>query len=132
MPYSISWPISEEFCSFIHHNQALFEGKSVVELGAGAGLPGLYAAAYAKNVCLTDSDDQVLQIAKCNISLNNATNVVAEKLRWGDELSLAAFQEAHVTPFDIVLGSDILYPLTHCFADVVVIQNHIPWTYYRQ
>jgi len=117
------WPISEEFCSFIFKNQELFHNRSVVELGAGAGLPSLFVAAFCKDVCLTDADEEVIDIMKYNINLNNCSNAIAKKLRWGDDKSFDTFKsEAHLA-FDVVIGSDIFYSESHTLEILTTVKK---------
>lgn len=44
----IVWPSSEALSQFIVDNHTMFLGKTILELGAGAGLAGIVAANYAK------------------------------------------------------------------------------------
>lgn len=89
--------------------QGFFEGKRVVELGCGVGVPGLAAALLgAAEVSLTDLP-QATPWIRANISLNRgamraSTRCEARPLLWGEpvpaELSRAV---------DVVLCSDLVY-----------------------
>ena len=48
-----------------------FEGKTVLELGAGPGLCGMLAANRAKTVVLTDYMEIVMDLIDKNIALKN-------------------------------------------------------------
>lgn len=52
-------------------------GKTVLELGAGCGLPGVYAARYAKQVILTDYTPQLLENLDYNVGLNGDVESVS-------------------------------------------------------
>lgn len=64
-----------------------FEGKRVVELGAGTGLGGMVAVLLgAAHVDVTDGDDRVLDLARRNVEANLApaerAAVDVAQLRW--------------------------------------------------
>lgn len=44
----VIWPSSEALSKFIIDNKEKFQGRTVLELGAGAGLAGIVAANFAK------------------------------------------------------------------------------------
>jgi len=86
--------------------------KSVVELGAGCGVPGLAAAAYsdAKSVSLTDLNPATMSNLRHNIDINGkqggenwSTRVTAASIDWGDESTWPADK------VDVVIGSDLIY-----------------------
>lgn len=65
-------------------------GASVVELGAGLGVPSLAALRCgARHVCITDVPDR-LALLQNNAQLNDpaGTRCSVESLRWGDEISI--------------------------------------------
>ena len=77
-------------------------GRTVLELGAGLGLPGMVAARHAAAVVQTDHDPLALQVCARNAELNGLTSrltfQIADWRAWDD-----------ATRYDIVIGADILY-----------------------
>ena len=73
---------------------AAFAGRSVLELGAGTGLPGIVAAALGARVVQTDRQEAALHLSR----LNGAAAV---------EYRLADWTEAGC--YDWLLGADVLY-----------------------
>ena len=50
------WNAARAFASYLDANRHLYQGKHVLELGAGGGLPGLVTVLNgAKKVCFTRS-----------------------------------------------------------------------------
>ncbi|PRQ18611.1 putative lysine methyltransferase, S-adenosyl-L-methionine-dependent methyltransferase [Rosa chinensis] len=82
-----------------------FLGKTVLELGAGAGLPGLTAARLgASQVVLTDIKPLLPGLLK-NVEANGlGEQVKVRELMWGSDESLSEVGE-----FDLVLMSDVFY-----------------------
>ena len=81
--------------------------KRVLELGAGVGLVGLVAAELgAREVTLTD---QVVFVAQHNLANAGGLSAAARervsvrRLKWGEDLASAQ------GPYDLLLGSDIMY-----------------------
>ena len=77
------------------------EGKRVLELGAGTGLPGIVAASLGARVVQTDRHEVALFLCKMNAERNGITTVehrVADWTAWADE-----------ERYDCILGSDVLY-----------------------
>lgn len=86
----------------------------VVELGAGAGLVGLTAAACgAREVVLTD---QVLHLAAHNANQNFSgaarERVQLQELRWGDA-DMTASVCGGGDGFDLIVASDVIYYNEH-------------------
>lgn len=108
---------------------ALIRGKSVLELGAGAGLLSILCAGplHAAKVISTDGDGDVVENIAANARLNLsqipqlAENFEARVLDWNDESSLPNLLRRNGTqvPLDVILGADITYaseslvPLVH-------------------
>jgi predicted nicotinamide N-methyase len=89
-------------------------GKTVLELGAGTGLPGIVAASLGARVVQTDGQELALEVCKRNSRGNDVGGIehrLADWNDWRDE-----------TRYDWILGSDILYAepaharLTHIFG----------------
>ena len=83
------------------------------ELGAGCGLSGMVAAAAgAGHVVLAD---QVLYMLRENVARNFAERaevrerIAVRELQWGDAAQTAAVG----APFDLLLGSDLMYVSEH-------------------
>jgi methyltransferase-like protein 23 len=75
-------------------------GVSVLELGAGIGLPGIVAATLGARVVQTDNNAAALDVARKN----------AERNRASLEQRAADWTEWHETgSHDLIIGADILY-----------------------
>ena len=93
-------------------------GKQCVELGAGCGLVGIVAWLLGAHVTLTDIEDAVPHTNKClqtNVKqiCRNDTPISREHIRsttyrWGCEVNDLS------PPYDVILGSDIIYQSEHC------------------
>ena len=86
----------------------LVAGKRVLEIGAGGvGLPGLVAAHLgAAHVVQTDYHDESLALLAHNAAANGfAGRVTPERGDWRNWQNVGE-------PFDVVLGSDVLYERT--------------------
>ncbi|CAK4077144.1 unnamed protein product [Aphanomyces euteiches] len=103
------WDCALVLSKFLTHSEyfppGFFQGKRVIELGCGIGVPGLSAARLgAKQVVLTDMDLAVPWI-QVNIAKNNLSDTVeAMGLMWGPDSCTKAGG-----PFDIILCSDLIY-----------------------
>jgi len=100
------WPCAQLLAEWLFANAGPIglAGRSVLELGAGCGLPGLTAwAAGAGRVCLTDVPENLPRLAEC-VSLNSAAASVAV-LDWTAPLPL----ELSSTSWDIILASDCVF-----------------------
>ncbi|XP_035680376.1 methyltransferase-like protein 23 isoform X1 [Branchiostoma floridae] len=69
----VVWPASEMLSHYLLHHSHLVQSRSVLELGAGVGLPGLVAAKLTKepsSVVLTDQSEVVLELLQKNTEAN--------------------------------------------------------------
>lgn len=84
-----------------------FQGNTVIELGAGTGLPGLTAALLGANrVVLTDVETLLPGLLK-NVEANGlGDRVEVRQLLWGSDESL---NELGRGEFDLVLMSDVFF-----------------------
>jgi len=65
------WDGSVILARWIYQNRRTFVDATVLELGAGCGLPGILAAKYAKSVILTEYIQQLVENLEYNITLNS-------------------------------------------------------------
>ncbi|OQR97888.1 hypothetical protein ACHHYP_09851 [Achlya hypogyna] len=110
----VVWPVSILLSWFVASNRDLFRGKTVLEVGAGAGLAGFVAAQFAAHTAITDGNDVVLRLLRRNVEHTDA-NAGVYKLLWGEEASAVEFTEAFPHPVDIVLGADVV-----CWPNLVL------------
>uniref|UniRef100_A0AAV1V4N7 Uncharacterized protein n=1 Tax=Peronospora matthiolae TaxID=2874970 RepID=A0AAV1V4N7_9STRA len=96
-----------------------FQGKRVVELGAGVGLVGMTLAVLGAQVALTDQD-YVLPLLAKNVAVNFssadssqarvvATAPVVEKCQWGEPFESCGILKSWAKSVDVVVFSDVLY-----------------------
>jgi len=86
-------------------------GRDVLELGAGTALVSLVASRWARSVCLTDNEEEVLSLMRDNlrhVPARCAGHVAA--LSWGDAGDHAALEAATgLRRYPVLLGADIVY-----------------------
>jgi hypothetical protein len=118
----IIWPAAVQLGYWCHANATFLRGKSVLELGAGTGLSGLVAAAYASKVVLTDHNDIVMGLLRKNedyfmgdgentssSSSSSSSSCVLRcaHLEWGDDANLSDVLTETGVP-DVIIGADIV------------------------
>jgi hypothetical protein len=118
----IVWPTAVPLMERIQSDYLENHGSPcrVLELGSGCGVLGMgLAATGSANVVLTD---QSVDWLESNVELNR--DIVGDRakvapLRWGDEDDAAKLDAAqNQAPFDLIVGSDILYD--HSTHDALV------------
>lgn len=99
------WPSGTVLARLLLEQPHLVQGRCVVDLGAGCGLAGLAAAAIgAKQVVLTDGDDETLQNLEHNVANSGSDQVRVRLLRWQD-----AATWDHSEQGDLVISSDTVF-----------------------
>lgn len=101
-PYGLLlWPAAVALAAHLAQTPERVRGRRVLELGAGVGLPGLVAQGLGGWVTQTDYQAAPLALARRNAVQNGITGLT---YRVGDWRHFPA-----LPPFDLVLGSDVLY-----------------------
>ena len=88
----------------------LLKDKSVLEVGAGCGVPGVAAAVYgsASSVTITDLNPEAVSNAFYNLEVNGpsigpSTSISAKVMDWADRSTWPS------SPVDVLLGADLVY-----------------------
>ncbi len=101
-PYGIVlWPAAIALAHDIAIRAGEFRGHSVLELGAGTGLPGLVAAALGARVVQTDRSELILAVSRMNGERNGIHSIEYRVADWAEWTDRACY--------DWIIGSDILY-----------------------
>ena len=102
---SFWWGVTSAAIALGRHMEAhgSSHGQRVVELGCGLGLAGITAGLLGADVLFTDYVPEALDFARQNAELNGLTGqtIKTALLDWEDP--------GKMEPFNIVLGSEILY-----------------------
>ncbi len=102
LPYgAVLWPSAIALAHEVAARAGDFRGRSVLELGAGTGLPGLVAASLGARVVQADRHEVALHLCRRNGERNGATAAEYRLADWADW--------ADAGRYDWVLGSDVLY-----------------------
>ena len=102
LPYGVAlWPSAIALAYELASRGEELAGKTVLELGAGTGLPGIVAASFGASVVQTDRQDLAMTVCKRNCAENHITTIEHRLVDWTDWRD--------ETRYDWVIGSDILY-----------------------
>ncbi|MGD0152786.1 MAG: methyltransferase domain-containing protein [Thermacetogeniaceae bacterium] len=113
------WPASRGLAQYIWESVD-FKGATVLELGAGLGLPGLVAARKGGRVTISDYQPEALTIANRNALHNGIEGVSFELADWRDW----SLKEQ----FDWIIGSDVLYnPKSNPYVSRILAGNLAPY-----
>jgi len=112
------WNASRAFATYLDAHPELYQDRSVLELGAGGGLPGIVAAENgARMVVLTDYPDAtLLENLECNVQKNVSPDlrqrVHVKGYIWGqavDPLLQLLRTSTHSGSFDLIILSDLIF-----------------------
>lgn len=105
------WPSGRGLAAWLARRggdrQDCLSGQVVLELGCGLALPSLVAARLGARVVASDCHPDVPGFLERNAARAEVT-ITYQRLDWRMPAALDAVRELH-GPFDIVLGSDLLY-----------------------
>jgi predicted nicotinamide N-methyase len=102
LPYGVAlWPSAIALAHEIATRASEFAGRTVLELGAGTGLPGIVAATLGARVTQTDRDELALVLCRQNGERNAVSGIDYRQVDWTEW--------PEVGRFDRIIGSDILY-----------------------
>lgn len=109
----VLWESAIVLADYVGRNSKAFQwkGKRVLELGAGTGLVAIALALEGASVWATDGNRKVLEGAKQNVDAAGPYPdglVELEIFDWNSAADLAKVKSAG--PWDVVLGSDLVYP----------------------
>jgi len=102
---SFTWPCASVLATWLFSQRERLAGANVLELGCGTALPGLFAALQGARVWLSDENEAALRPAAEGLRLNGCAATLLP-LKWG---AAALGELPSLPPFDLVLGSDVLY-----------------------
>ena len=102
LPYgAMLWPASIALAHDLMERAPALQGKRVLELGAGTGVPGIVAASLGATVLQVDRSEVALHLCAMNAQRNGQERVQAREAEW------ETFHSDE--PFDFILGADVLY-----------------------
>jgi methyltransferase-like protein 23 len=102
LPYGVMlWPASIALAHDVLARD--LQGKRVLELGAGTGIPGIVAASLGADVLQLDRSEVAIHVCAMN-KARNGVNLEVREADW------ETFESDR--PFDMILGSDVLYVTT--------------------
>jgi methyltransferase-like protein 23 len=102
LPYGVAlWPAAIALAHEVASRADAIRGRSVLELGAGTGLPGIVAASLGARVVQTDRNELALSVCRRNGERNGIRTIEHRLADWADW--------ADATRYDWIIGADILY-----------------------
>lgn len=75
--------------------------RSLLELGAGLGLPGLTAASAGFDVTLSDYEEIILDFQRVSCAASKLNNVSIENIDW--------LHPSQLNQFDVIAGAEIIF-----------------------
>ena len=78
------WPSAIALVKVLQKHPSLIRDKTVLELGAGIGLPSLLMANEAKTIQVSDYDSEAVELFRKNIAHLQLHNVQALQMDWND------------------------------------------------
>ncbi len=78
------WPSAIALSDFLKTETHWIEGKRVLELGAGIGLPSFMMAGYASEMIISDHAQEAVTLIQKNIRHSGLQHVKAMQLDWND------------------------------------------------
>ena len=94
------WEASLVLASFLSH-VPYDDNKEWLEVGAGMGVAGIFAAAFGHRMTITDHNEDALKFARANATLNGLENIKFALLDWN--------RPAVANQYDYIIGSEVIY-----------------------
>jgi len=111
------WASSKAMVAFLQEEPNWIENKQVLEIGAGIGVPSFFMAQKAREIIISDYDNEAVSLANKNIAHLNLTNARSLVLNWN-----------HIPEYiiaDTILLSDTNYNPSDFDALIISITSFI-------
>ncbi|KYQ92382.1 hypothetical protein DLAC_06352 [Tieghemostelium lacteum] len=114
----VIWPAAQVLTQYMiqKKNEHIYAGATneqleTLELGAGAGVCGLFLSRLGKNCVLSDNNEVVLDLLRMNVEESCQRGYPCKELKidWGDNQDIQQCLNRYPNGFDIIFGSDICY-----------------------
>lgn len=114
------WESAPALAADLAEDKERIVGRSVLELGAGVGLPGIVArAAGAAAVRQTDHVSEALTLCRANAQANGVDGIELALANWD------AWTDART--YDVIIGSDVVYERSaHASIAAILERNLAP------
>eukprot|EP01122_Echinamoeba_exundans_P003592 TRINITY_DN13675_c0_g1_i1.p1 TRINITY_DN13675_c0_g1~~TRINITY_DN13675_c0_g1_i1.p1 ORF type:complete len:292 (+),score=42.87 TRINITY_DN13675_c0_g1_i1:225-1100(+) len=108
------WPSALLLCKYLVAHQDLVKDKTVIELGCGTALPGLFCAQLASKIALTDKSKRILASCKRSVAANaipDSRLCLVDRLTFGNqsECNSIVSKLGSSSEIDLIIASDVLY-----------------------
>jgi len=110
------WPAAQALAAFLMEEPEWVKGKTVLEVGAGIGVPSFVVAHMTDKSIVSDNNSDAVELVRQNIIQLQLTHVHAEQIDWNS----AAFPEKVET----LLMSDINYDPNQFKSLKIMIQGY--------
>ncbi len=117
LPYWAKLWESSFLLAYFLGRQPVVLGQRMLEIGAGIGVVGVYAALCGHQVTITDNNEDALLFARANALLNHCSGVKVMALDWNS----SNFSER----FDVIFGSEVIYDRPSYPALVRFLRDHL-------
>ena len=111
------WPSAIALHNVLQTHPILIRDKTVLELGAGIGLPSLIMASEAKTIQVSDYDLEAVELLRKNIAHLQLQNVQALQIDWND-------LPENINP-EVIILSDVNYDPIQFETLTKLIENFI-------
>ena len=111
------WPSAIALHNVLQTHPILIRDKTVLELGAGIGLPSLIMASEAKTIQVSDYDSEAVELLRKNIAYLQLQNVQALQIDWND-------LPENINP-EVIILSDVNYDPIQFETLTKLIENFI-------
>ncbi len=102
LPYGVAlWPSAIALAHELASRADELRGASLLELGAGTGLPGIVAASFGARVVQVDRNELALHVCRRNAERNGVTSIEHRLADW------TAWEDT--SRYRLIVGSDVLY-----------------------
>ena len=76
------WASSKAMVNFLQEEPHWIENKKLLEIAAGIGIPSFFMAQKAREIIISDYDNEAVSLANKNIAHLNLTNATSVVLNW--------------------------------------------------
>jgi len=76
------WASAKAMVTFFQEEPHWIENKKLLEIGAGIGIPSFFMAQKAREIIISDYDNEAVSLANKNIAHLNLTNARSVVLNW--------------------------------------------------